>query len=79
MEHVREQSTKRRKESARKQMGSRTPASAVAGNRGTERGKQRNNQTKQTFAVEEQTDTVISWATCSKGFNVKHYFLIKLN
>lgn len=34
---------------------------------------------KQTFAVEEQTDAATSEATCSRGFNVRHYFLIKLN
>lgn len=41
--------------------------------------KTNNGQTKQTFAVEAQTDAVISEATCSHGFNVRHYFLIKLN
>lgn len=41
--------------------------------------KKNNGQTKQTFAVEAPTDAAISEATCSHGFNVRHYFLIKLN
>lgn len=41
--------------------------------------KTNNGQTKQTFAVEAQTDAAISEATCSHGFNVRHYFLIRLN